>query len=138
MDKYKSLQLTPHDQACLYCKNSHSDIVAKRAPTTHRALVNQAPGVAKVVDGYSVAPLRPDYMLVKVKAIALNPTDWKALFTLPETNGCVVGVDYAGVAEEVAEGQANKLWQKGDRIAGGVHGGEHPRMKPELNLLTRT
>lgn len=38
---------------------------------TQRAVIIDGPGVAKVVSDRGIAPLRPDYMLVKVKAVAL-------------------------------------------------------------------
>jgi NADPH:quinone reductase-like Zn-dependent oxidoreductase len=92
---------------------------------TQRAVISDGPGVAKVASGHGIAPLRPDYMVVKVKAVALNPTDYKALDIEPNTKGCVFGVDYAGVVEKVADGDTTKKWKKGDRVAGSAHGGEY-------------
>jgi NADPH:quinone reductase-like Zn-dependent oxidoreductase len=97
---------------------------------TQRAVISDGPGVAKVASGHGIAPLRPDYMLVKVKAVALNPTDWKALDSEPNTKGCVLGVDYAGVVERVADGDTTKKWTKGDRVTGTVHGGEYLNFSP--------
>lgn len=93
---------------------------------TQKAVIVDRPGVAKVVTGHGIAPLRPDYMLVKVKAVAINPTDWKALDHEPNTEGAVLGVDFAGVVEKVADGNNTKGWKKGDRVTGSVHGGEFP------------
>ena len=87
---------------------------------TQRALVVQAPGLAKVVSGHGIAPLRPDSVLLKVKAVALNPTDWKAL--QKPIQGCVMGVDFAGVVETIADGDVARKWKKGDRVAGSLHG----------------
>lgn len=42
----------------------------------NQAIVVQRAGEAKVID-VSAPRLRDDYILVKTKAIALNPTDWK-------------------------------------------------------------
>jgi NADPH:quinone reductase-like Zn-dependent oxidoreductase len=62
--------------------------------------------------------LRDDYILVKVNAVGVNPTDWKAV-----DNGNVAGIgrrtgcDYAGVVEEVGP-SVTKPFKKGDRIAG--------------------
>lgn len=39
-------------------------------------IITQKPGEAAAVEA-SVPVLRDDYILVKVKAVALNPTDWK-------------------------------------------------------------
>jgi NADPH:quinone reductase-like Zn-dependent oxidoreductase len=110
---------------------------------TQRAVIIDGPGVAKVVSDRGIAPLRPDYMLVKVKAVALNPTDWRAagwkpLDGEPDTKGCGLGVDYAGVVERVADGDSTKKWKKGDRVAGSVHGGKYFNPSPYMkNLLTR-
>jgi NADPH:quinone reductase-like Zn-dependent oxidoreductase len=62
-------------------------------------------------------------ILVKVNAIAQNPTDWKGVrFLSPE--GRIVGCDFAGVIEKVAEGATGVAGQtqKGARVAGFVHG----------------
>lgn len=40
------------------------------------AIVVQKPGEAKAVEA-SIPKLRDDYILVRTKAVALNPTDWK-------------------------------------------------------------
>lgn len=43
-------------------------------------------------------PVRDDYILIKVKAVALNPTDWKHIaFISPP--GSKIGCDYAGIVE---------------------------------------
>jgi NADPH:quinone reductase-like Zn-dependent oxidoreductase len=102
---------------------------------TQRAVIIDGPGVAKAVSDRDIAPLRHDYMLVKVKAVALNPTDWKAtdwkaLDGEPDTKGCGLGVDYAGVVERVADGDSTKKWTKGDRVAGSLHGGEYFILSP--------
>ena len=98
---------------------------------TQRAVIIDGPGVAKVVSDRDIAPLR----LVKVKAVALNPTDWKAtdwkpLEGEPDTKGCGLGVDYAGIVERVADGDSTKRWKKGDRVAGSIHGGEYFNLSP--------
>lgn len=59
-------------------------------------------------------------VLVKVAAIGLNPTDWKHAFR-EKYPGAISGLDFAGRVEEVGEGVSG--WSKGDRIAGGDHGG---------------
>lgn len=67
-----------------------------------------------------VPKLRDDYVLVKVEAVALNPTDWKHVDYLANP-GATVGCDYAGVVEEVGSA-VTKKFSKGDRIAGFSHG----------------
>lgn len=43
---------------------------------SNTAIVVQKPGESKAVEA-SIPKLRDDYLLVKTKAVALNPTDWK-------------------------------------------------------------
>jgi NADPH:quinone reductase-like Zn-dependent oxidoreductase len=64
--------------------------------------------------------LRDGYVLVKVRAVGLNPTDWKAI-NHGGVVGARVGCDYAGVVEEVGN-NLGRPFKKGDRIAGIVHG----------------
>ncbi|KAH7011085.1 putative zinc-binding oxidoreductase ToxD [Ilyonectria destructans] len=59
-------------------------------------------------------------VLVRTKAVALNPSDWKAI-TWMDTLNFTIGCDYAGIVEEVGEG-VEKDWKKGDRIAGMANG----------------
>jgi NADPH:quinone reductase-like Zn-dependent oxidoreductase len=76
-----------------------------------------------IVGELPLPKLRDDYVLVKVNAVGLNPTDWKhaAGGGGYEAAGLRIGCDYAGIVEEVGP-KVNKKWQKGDRIAGFVHG----------------
>jgi NADPH:quinone reductase-like Zn-dependent oxidoreductase len=86
-----------------------------------------------------IPALRPGYILIKVVAVALNPTDWKHIASLntPVTVGC----DYAGIVVDVAttppEASSTayvsttaiiKTWRKGDRVYGVIHGSNpnHP------------
>ncbi|KAI5866826.1 putative alcohol dehydrogenase [Durotheca rogersii] len=66
--------------------------------------------------------LREGHVLVKVKAIGVNPADWKTIEYGLAGTGARIGLDYVGIVEEVGEGVA-KPFKKGDRIAGWVHGG---------------
>ncbi|KAF3035530.1 hypothetical protein E8E12_001482 [Didymella heteroderae] len=63
-------------------------------------------------------------ILVKVRAVALNATDFKHIDAISPPN-CIVGCDYAGEVYKVGKGAA-KLWNVGDRVAGAVHGGLYP------------
>lgn len=92
---------------------------------TMKALKIQSRGKAAVVDT-KIPSLRPDYILVKVKAVALNPTDWKHIGFVSQA--VTVGCDYAGVVEEV--GSAVTLpWKKGDRVCGVVHGANETQLE---------
>ena len=76
---------------------------------------------AQFVKDRSLPKLRPDYVLVKPYAVALNPTDWKHVSFQRAKDGALIGCDYAGVVEEVGS-SVTKTWRKGDRICGCVHG----------------
>jgi NADPH:quinone reductase-like Zn-dependent oxidoreductase len=66
-----------------------------------------------------VPQLRPGFCLVQVKAVALNPTDFKHLYGI-ECTGCTLMCDYVGIVEEA--GADSKL-KRGGRVAWFVHGG---------------
>ncbi|KAL4731709.1 hypothetical protein ACLX1H_000689 [Fusarium chlamydosporum] len=67
--------------------------------------------------------LRDDYVLIKVNAVGINPTDWKHIDFEVADAGSRIGCDYAGVVEEVGS-RVTKPFKKGDRISGVVHGGD--------------
>jgi NADPH:quinone reductase-like Zn-dependent oxidoreductase len=88
---------------------------------TTKAIVFVEKGKAEVQD-VPVPALRDDYMRVKVKAVGLNPTDWKHIDVPLTDAGSRMGCDYSGVVEEVGS-KVTKKFAKGDRIAGFAHGG---------------
>jgi NADPH:quinone reductase-like Zn-dependent oxidoreductase len=92
-----------------------------------KAIVYQGSKIAKVVDR-PVPKLRDEYILVKVVAIALNPTDWKHIEWDLGAPGCTCGIDYAGIVEQVGS-KVTKNFKKGDRIAGWCPGNN--RSNPE-------
>lgn len=65
--------------------------------------------------------IRDGWILVKTKAVALNPTDWKHIDFAYANAGSKIGCDYAGVVEEVGSNVTN--FAKGDLVAGFCHGG---------------
>lgn len=68
-----------------------------------------------------VPKLRDGYVLVKVNAVGVNPTDWKHTDNGLTDPGSRVGCDYAGIVEAVGS-KVTKPFKKGDRISGVVHG----------------
>ncbi|KAF2494441.1 oxidoreductase-like protein [Lophium mytilinum] len=88
---------------------------------TRKAIVHKSAGVAEVVT-IPVPEQRDEYILVKNKAVALNPTDWKSLHTR-YTPGAIAGCDYAGVVEQVGSAVTNGL-KVGDRVAGMTRGAD--------------
>ena len=87
----------------------------------------KAPKQAAVVTDRSIPRIRTGYLLVKVSAVALNPTDWKHIELLAPADA-LIGCDYAGVVEETGTGY-NKNWKKGDRICGMCHGGDETQFE---------
>ncbi|KAI3397949.1 hypothetical protein diail_10025 [Diaporthe ilicicola] len=86
---------------------------------THRAVICTAKGQAAVKE-VPVPSIREGYVLVKIKALALNPTDWKSVHS-GDAVGAKIGCDYAGVIEEVGPGVTKPL-KKGDRVCGMAFG----------------
>ncbi|KAJ0383855.1 hypothetical protein COL922a_009587 [Colletotrichum nupharicola] len=85
----------------------------------NHSIVIQAPGKAEIVEA-PIPKLREDYLIVKVAAVALNPTDVLHIDTFAPV-GARVGCDYAGTVEEVGP-KVSKAFKKGDRVAGFAHG----------------
>ncbi|KEF54421.1 uncharacterized protein A1O9_09588 [Exophiala aquamarina CBS 119918] len=85
----------------------------------NHAIIIKAAATPELVEA-SVPSLRDDYILVKVKAVALNPTDILHIDYFAPVGACV-GCDYAGIVEEVGT-KVTKPFKKGDRIAGVAHG----------------
>ncbi|OOQ87551.1 toxD-like zinc binding oxidoreductase [Penicillium brasilianum] len=63
-------------------------------------------------------------VLVKVRAVALNPIDFKDIDFFSPRNSAI-GCDYAGEVTRVGKNSGQR-WKVGDRIAGFVHGGLYP------------
>ncbi|CAG8126051.1 unnamed protein product [Penicillium salamii] len=86
-----------------------------------KAIISTSPGSAALVHDRPLPSLRDGYLLVKTKAIALNPTDWKHI-ELTQKPGILFGCDYAGIVEEIGPDVPSRF-HIGDRVAGFVHGG---------------
>ncbi|OJJ54679.1 hypothetical protein ASPSYDRAFT_49796 [Aspergillus sydowii CBS 593.65] len=89
---------------------------------TTKAIVYVDKGKAAIHD-VPIPKLREDYVLVKVNAVGLNPTDWKHIDFGNTDPGSRVGCDYAGIVEAVGP-KVQKEFRKGDRISGVVHGSD--------------
>lgn len=87
--------------------------------STCKAVVCVAAGRAEV-QAVPVPQVGRDTILVRVKAVALNPTDWKSIAN-EENVGLRIGCDYAGVVEEVGA-EVTKPFNKGDRVCGFLWG----------------
>ena len=65
--------------------------------------------------------LRDDYVLVRAVAVALNPTDAKAIAQGRAAKDGLLGCDFAGTILSIGKA-VTKPWQQGDRVFGCVHG----------------
>lgn len=85
---------------------------------------NKPSGPGGHVIEVSKPTITADEILVKVKSVALNPTDFKHL-DIVSPPGSIIGCDYAGEVAEVGANASN-AWKVGERVAGVVHGGLYP------------
>ncbi|GMG05585.1 unnamed protein product [Aspergillus oryzae] len=76
---------------------------------------------ATVVYSQPIPKLRDDYLLIKTVAVALNPTDCKAISQGRGAKDGLAGCDLAGIVEEIGP-VVTKRWNKGDRVCGCTHG----------------
>ena len=117
----------PNCKECLSVVPNIGPPNTRATMATQVAIVMEGEKTAKVVHDRPIPKLRNGYLLVKVVAIALNPTDWKHI-DFQNTPGSLSGCDYAGVVEEVGAGYS-KEWKVGDRICGAVHGGNSMQLE---------
>ncbi|KAJ5939505.1 hypothetical protein N7466_002639 [Penicillium verhagenii] len=68
-----------------------------------------------------VPKIAEDEILVQVRSVALNPTDFKHVDILAP-RGAIIGCDYAGTVAKVGA-KMTESWAVGDRVAGSTHGG---------------
>ncbi|KAF2123881.1 GroES-like protein [Dothidotthia symphoricarpi CBS 119687] len=89
---------------------------------TQKAIICKSKGISELSNDASLPTLPADnWILVKTKAVALNPSDWKHVANWPSP-GMTGGLDYAGVVEEVGK-DVTEL-KAGDRVAGFVRGND--------------
>ncbi|KAF2735834.1 zinc-binding oxidoreductase [Polyplosphaeria fusca] len=91
--------------------------------STRRAVINKTGGGAEIKADVPLPKLRDDYIIVKTKAVALNPTDWKGAYGARNSPGAIVGCDYAGIVDEVGKAVTTPF-KKGDRVAGFIRGND--------------
>lgn len=86
---------------------------------TQVALVAGNCGQYQLSTEVEVPKLKPGTMLCKVRAVALNPADWK-MIEFSATQDSIGGNDFAG--EVVQVGPGVKRFKEGDRIFGMMFG----------------
>ncbi|GJJ16144.1 hypothetical protein Clacol_010424 [Clathrus columnatus] len=82
-------------------------------PDTMRASIVQEGGKVAVQE-VPVPVLKSNEILVKVYAVAQNPTDWKK-------PGTIIGVDFSGIVAKLGDDVSNV--KIGDHVSGFTHGG---------------
>ncbi|KAK4930436.1 hypothetical protein LTR66_016109, partial [Elasticomyces elasticus] len=86
--------------------------------------LGSALGQGAQVKDVTTPEIKENEVLVKVRAVALNPIDFKDIdFISPRNSG--VGCDYGGEVAQVGR-ISGQRWKVGDKIAGFVHGGLYP------------
>ncbi len=90
--------------------------------STQKAVVHVEKGVSEVRSDVPVPKVQDNFIIVKTKAVALNPTDWKNIENTP-SKGAIAGCDYAGIVEEIGNGVTDL--KVGDRVAGFARGGKY-------------
>lgn len=78
-------------------------------------------GVGAIITDVPKPSISENEILVKVRAAALNPTDYKHIDVISPPYS-IIGCDFAGEVVEVGK-DALGGWKEGDRVAGAVHGG---------------
>jgi aspyridone synthetase trans-acting enoyl reductase len=89
-------------------------------PRIHQALVASAPGTLRLAKDVPLPDIEVDQVLVLVRAVALNPSDWK-LIDVSCTPGAVSGCDFAGTVIKIGP-SVHKPLQIGDHVCGIVFG----------------
>lgn len=90
-------------------------------PNTQRALTVVEPGQT-VVREKALPKLDPESILVKVKAVSLNPTDWKHVDSVLKP-GSSVGCDFAGDIVQIGARAEGKGFRVGDAVSGFIRAG---------------
>ncbi|KAI1848514.1 hypothetical protein JX265_013797 [Neoarthrinium moseri] len=89
-------------------------------PSSQTVILQDAEGNPQICDGVPLPELVPGSLLVRVKAVALNPCDYKMGATFPSP-GSIVGNDFAGTVVRIHTATKTHIGM-GDIVCGTVHG----------------
>ena len=105
-------------------------VMAPNLRSSRTALIAEAANKIKIVTDVPMPEIKEKEVLVEVKAVALNPSDWKLLEDATCTPGAIVGSDFSGIVVGVgaAVSSCSKGLQIGDHVFGCVFGSNpaHP------------
>jgi hypothetical protein len=104
---------------------------------TNHAVVVTKPGEAAVQE-VSVPKLRDDYILVKVKAVALNPTDWKHVDFLTTKGARVSSLSMGQVGLASIAIHASQLLRVNDRETASSALLFYSKQKANVRTLSRS
>ena len=90
-------------------------------PSTMKAVVVEG-DKAVVKENIPLPELENGFMLVKPKAVAGNPTDWKHIYYKICPQGAILGCDVAGEVIKLGPGVDTEKFHIGDYVYGIVHG----------------
>jgi NADPH:quinone reductase-like Zn-dependent oxidoreductase len=95
----------------------------QQIPESHCAVVQDSHGHPTIHKDAPLPPVLPDTVLIKTKAVALNPSDFKMCIKFP-TPGAVIGTDFAGEIVQMhgSVGELRPDLKIGDVVCGLVHG----------------
>jgi NADPH:quinone reductase-like Zn-dependent oxidoreductase len=86
-----------------------------------KAIVAVEKGKAEIRE-LALPKLHEGHVLIKVRAVGINPTDWKSIDNAgPNKFGARSGCDFAGEVVKVGPG-VKKDFKKGDRVSGFAFG----------------
>ncbi|GMM54106.1 hypothetical protein DAKH74_007220 [Maudiozyma humilis] len=89
-------------------------------PTTMKAVVIE--GDKPVVKEVPLPPLEDGCFLVKAKAVAGNPIDWKSAVFKIGPQGSILGCDVAGDVVKLGPNVDTNEFKVGDKVVGFIHG----------------
>jgi len=93
-------------------------------PTTHRTISVTEDPKGLAVKEKSLPVINDEEILVKVVAVALNPTDFKHVYNYAQLKGdSSLGCDFAGDIVEMGKNAENMGFKVGDPVAGFIRGG---------------
>ncbi|KAK4194671.1 chaperonin 10-like protein [Triangularia verruculosa] len=89
-------------------------------PTTRSAIIQGPAGKPSLAHNLPIPPLTPGTVLIKVTAVALNPSDYKMPTFFP-TPGSIIGYDFSGTILSIHPDTPTPFLP-GDLVSGGVRG----------------
>lgn len=85
-----------------------------------KAILSNKKGLENLeVNNLTIPLIKPNEVLIKVKAIGVNPVDWKGLESREFGNSYILGTDISGIIEKV--GSEISKFKVGDEVIGSLN-----------------